>query len=110
MQPKQPEFDAESLKNDVIQSIRTVYDPEIPINIYDLGLIYEINITPPGIVAVKMTLTTPSCPEAQTIPGMVESVVRAIDRVVDVSIELVWDPPWTKDNMSEEARLLLGMF
>jgi FeS assembly SUF system protein len=106
----QSEFDEAALKNEIIQALRTVYDPEIPINIYELGLIYEINITPPGIVAIKMTLTTPNCPEAQTLPGMVEAAARSVERVVDVSLELVWDPPWTKDNMSEEARLLLGIF
>ncbi|MFU8798048.1 MAG: iron-sulfur cluster assembly protein, partial [Gammaproteobacteria bacterium] len=89
-------FDAESLKADVVQALRTVYDPEIPINIYELGLIYEITITPPGNVAIKMTLTTPNCPEAQTLPSMVESAARSVERVVDVSLELVWDPPWTK--------------
>jgi FeS assembly SUF system protein len=104
------EFDAESLKADIIQALRTVYDPEIPINIYELGLIYEINITPPGNVAIKMTLTTPNCPEAQSLPASIEAAVRSVERVVDVSLELVWDPPWTKDNMSEEARLLLGIF
>lgn len=103
-------FDMQTLRTDIIAALKTVYDPEIPVNIYDLGLIYKIDITPPGHVHVQMTLTTPNCPEAQNIPSMVEAVVRSVECVVDVQIELVWEPPWTKENMSEEARLVLGMF
>ncbi|CAM4444768.1 MAG: Fe-S protein maturation auxiliary factor SufT [Legionellaceae bacterium] len=100
----------EELRNQVIEAIRTVYDPEIPINIYELGLIYAIDIDASNIVSIKMTLTTPFCPEAQTLPANVESVIRSLNWVVDVKLELVWDPPWTKENMSEEARMVLGIF
>lgn len=103
------EFDPKALETDVIQAIRTVYDPEIPINVYELGLIYHIVIEPPGIVSVQMTLTTPNCPEAQTLPSAVAAAIKAVERVVDVHIELVWDPPWTKERIPEEMRLLLGM-
>lgn len=103
-------LDIEQLREQVIQAIRTVYDPEIPINIYELGLIYDIDIDQQGIVSVKMTLTTPACPEAQSLPATIESVIRSIDCVVDVKLELVWDPPWTKDRMSEETRMVLGIF
>ncbi len=103
-------FDKVALEADIIQAIRTVYDPEIPVNVYDLGLIYNIAIEPPGNVMIQMTLTAPTCPEAQTIPGRVEAAVRGIEVIVDVKVELVWDPPWTKERIAEEARLLLGMF
>lgn len=104
------EANKELLHQQVIQALRTVYDPEIPINIYELGLIYSVDIDDAGIVAIKMTLTTPNCPEAQSLPAAVESAIRSIDCVVDVQLELVWEPPWTKENMSEEARLVLGIF
>ena len=100
----------EQLHEQVLQALRTVYDPEIPINIYELGLIYKVDIDPQGVVNVQMTLTTPSCPEAQSLPAAVESAIRSIDCVVDVNLELVWDPPWTKERMSEEARMVLGIF
>ncbi len=103
-------FDTKALEAEIIQALKMVYDPEIPVNIYDLGLIYEIKITPPGHIDIQMTLTAPNCPEAQNIPTMVEAAVRSVECVVDVKVELVWEPSWTKDKMSEEARLVLGMF
>ncbi len=103
------EFDATALEAEVIAAMRTVYDPELPVNIYDLGLIYELNIEPPGNVHIKMTLTTPNCPEAQSLPSTVEAAVRAVTRVVDVSLEIVWEPPWTKDRIAPEMRFLLGI-
>lgn len=103
-------MNTEKRHEQVIQALRTVYDPEIPVNIYDLGLIYHIDVTEAAVVNIQMTLTAPTCPEAQTIPGMVEGAIRSIDWVVDVTVELVWEPIWTKENMSEEARLLLGIF
>jgi FeS assembly SUF system protein len=92
----------------VIEAIKQVHDPEIPVNIYELGLIYEINIYPINNVHVLMTLTSPSCPAAELIPGQVESSVRAIEGVNDVQIELTFDPPYTTDRMSEAAKLELG--
>lgn len=103
-------LNTEALQEQVIQAIKTVYDPEIPINIYELGLIYDVQVDEQGIVYIKMTLTTPTCPEAQSLPANVESVIRGIDCIVDVKLELVWEPPWTKDRMSEEARMVLGIF
>lgn len=94
----------------VIAAISTVYDPEIPVDIYQLGLIYAIEIADDGKVKVEMTLTTPSCPSAQELPGQVEEAVRAVEGVTDVDVEVVWDPPWDQSRMSEDARLALNMF
>lgn len=92
-----------------IAAVRTVYDPEIPVNVYDLGLIYRLEVDDQAVVSIDMTLTSPSCPEAQSLPASVVEAVRAIDQVNDVKFELVWEPAWTKDNMSEETKLLLGL-
>ncbi len=94
----------------IVEALRTVYDPEIPVNIYELGLIYKIEIGVGGKVAIDMTLTAPACPVADILPGEVEDKARAVPGVTDVHVELVWDPPWTPDRMSEAARLELGMF
>ena len=99
---------AESLEDRVHAALRGVYDPEIPVNIHDLGLIYDVRIAPGGKVDIKMTLTAPGCPVAGTMPGMVEQAVAAVDGVGQVDVELVWDPPWNPDMMSEAARLELG--
>jgi FeS assembly SUF system protein len=97
-------------RNAVIQALRTVYDPEIPVNIYDLGLIYALEVDElRGRVRVLMTLTAPGCPVAQTFPGVVEGVVRSVPGVKDAEVELVWEPPWDRSRMSEAARLQLGM-
>jgi len=90
--------------------LRTVYDPEISTNIYDLGLIYTIDMLGEHDIAIKMTLTAPGCPVAGILPGQVERAVEMVDGVGRCQVELVWDPPWTKDLMSDEARLELGMF
>ncbi|ACE06352.1 MAG: DUF59 domain-containing protein [Candidatus Amoebophilus sp.] len=92
----------------VIEAIKQVHDPEIPVNIYELGLIYEINIYPVNNVHILMTLTSPSCPAAELIPGQVESSVRAIEGVNDVQVELTFDPPYSTDRMTEAAKLTLG--
>ncbi|MBU1193135.1 MAG: SUF system Fe-S cluster assembly protein [Gammaproteobacteria bacterium] len=92
----------------VIAALRTVFDPEIPVNIYDLGLIYGIQINA-GEVLIDMTLTAPACPVAGTLPRTVEAAVQRIPGVASVTAQLVWDPPWTQENLSEEARLELGM-
>ncbi|MBR0672120.1 SUF system Fe-S cluster assembly protein [Neoroseomonas soli] len=94
----------------VIAAVSTVYDPEIPVDIYQLGLIYAIEIADDGKVKVEMTLTTPSCPSAQELPGQVEDAVRGVEGVTDVDVEVVWDPPWDQSRMSEDARLALNMF
>ena len=98
------------LHDKIIAAMRTVYDPEIPVNIYDLGLIYDIDISEDNSVDIKMTLTAPGCPVAGILPGQVETAVRAIEQVNDARVEVVWDPPWTQDRMTDEARLELGMF
>ena len=94
----------------LIAAIATVYDPEIPVNIYELGLIYAVEIDDAGAVKVEMTLTAPNCPSAQELPEMVELAVRTVAGVTSCSVETVWDPPWDQSRMSEEARLQLNMF
>ncbi len=94
----------------VIAAIATVYDPEIPVNIYELGLIYAIDIHDDGRVKVEMTLTAPNCPSAQELPEMVQQAVMAVAGVPSCEVETVWDPPWDQSRMSEEARLSLNMF
>lgn len=100
----------DELKESVIAGLKTVFDPEIPTNIYDLGLIYGIDINEEAHVHIQMTLTSPGCPVAQTFPGTVEQAVNQVEGVSDCTVELVWDPPWTQDRMSEVARLELGIF
>ncbi|MCH2191857.1 MAG: SUF system Fe-S cluster assembly protein [Gammaproteobacteria bacterium] len=99
----------EELGPDIVEALRTVYDPEIPVNIYDLGLIYGFKVDDNYFVDVTMTLTAPGCPVAETFPGIVENAVKSVVGVSDAHVELVFDPPWTMDNMSEEAKLELGM-
>jgi len=102
------DVDRRALEIAVIDALSTVYDPEIPVNIYELGLIYDLDISPDGGVKIAMTLTSPACPVAGSLPGEVEAKVREVDGVNDVAVELVWDPPWTPDRMTEAARLELG--
>jgi FeS assembly SUF system protein len=97
------------IEAEVIEAVRNVFDPEIPVNIYELGLIYEIKVSETGAVAIRMTLTAPSCPAAQSLPGEVQTRVKEIPGVSDVSVDVVWDPPWEASRMSEAARLQLGM-
>ena len=97
-------------KSMIIEALRTVFDPEIPVNIYDLGLVYRNDIDDQGQVTVEMTLTAPGCPVAGEIPKWVADAVAAVEGVGEVNVCLVWDPPWNQDMMSEEARLELGMF
>lgn len=98
-----------SLRERVIAALRTVRDPEIPVSVYDLGLIYGIDAQPDGAVAIRMTLTAPNCPVAGSLPAAVECAVRAAEGVKDVKLELTFDPPWSKDRMSPAAKLFLGM-
>lgn len=100
--------DTLALKEDVVRAIKQVFDPEIPVDVYELGLIYEINVFPVNNVHVVMTLTSPSCPAAEEIPAEVERNVKAIKGINDVSVELTFDPPYATEMMSEEARLELG--
>lgn len=99
----------EELGPDIIEAFKTVYDPEIPVNIYDLGLIYGFEVDDNYFVDVSMTLTAPGCPVAETFPGIVENAVKSVVGVSDARVELTFEPPWTMDNMSEEAKLELGM-
>ena len=94
----------------IVSLLKTVFDPEIPVDIYELGLIYAVEIGDDGKVKVEMTLTTPSCPSAQELPAQVEEAVRLVPGVTDVEVEVVWDPPWDQSRMSEDARLALNMF
>jgi len=100
----------EALRPRIVDAIKTVYDPEIPVNIYELGLIYDLDIDPKGNVAIKMTLTAPGCPVAGTMPQMVRDAVAKVEGLNDIDVDLVWDPPWDKSRMSEAAQLELGMF
>ena len=93
----------------IIEQLKSVYDPEIPVNIYELGLIYAVAVDADGAATIRMTLTTPMCPAAEVLPPEVESKARAVEGVTSVKLDLVWDPPWTPDMMSEAARLDLGM-
>ena len=94
----------------IISMLKTVFDPEIPVDIFELGLIYAVEIGDDGRVKVEMTLTTPSCPSAQELPSQVEEAVRMVPGVTDAQVEVVWDPPWDQSRMSEDARLALNMF
>jgi FeS assembly SUF system protein len=103
------QFEALALEEKVIEALRTSYDPEIPVNIYELGLIYDIKVDPSGTVGIKMTLTAPNCPAALSLPIEVESKVGSIPGATDANVEVLWDPPWDPSRMSEAAKLELGM-
>ncbi len=100
--------DKEQLKQAIIDTLKTIYDPEIPVNIYELGMIYELDVDDYGNVKIKMTLTSPACPVAESLPGEVRRKIEGVKGVRSVDLELVWDPPWNLDMMSEEAKLTLG--
>ena len=97
------------LRKQVVAALRTVYDPEIPVNLYDMGLIYDVRISESGEVTIRMTLTSPNCPEAAYLPGTVEAKTEAVPGVSSCTVELVWDPPWGMEMMSEVARLQLNL-
>ena len=99
----------DNLKESIIKEIKKIYDPEIPVNIYELGLIYKIDIKEAKKVNIEMTLTSPNCPVAESLPKMVKDNILKLDGVNDVNLKLVWDPPWTKDKMSEAAKLELNL-
>ena len=96
-------------KEKIIQEIKKIYDPELPVNIYELGLIYDIKLKDEKFAMIKMTLTTPNCPAAETLPKEVKEGVMQVEGIEDVDLELVWDPPWSKDMMSEAAKLELNL-
>ena len=102
-------MDTEILRQKTIECLQTIYDPEIPVNIYEMGLIYEVEILPINNVQIVMTLTAPSCPAAQSLPIEVDQKVRAIEGINDVHVAVTWNPPWDKSMMSEAAQLELGM-
>lgn len=101
--------DPEALEQRVINILKQIYDPEIPVNIYDLGLIYGLEVNEQGDVSIHMTLTSPACPVAGSLPPAIERLVGALDGVNSVKLELVWDPPWSKERLSDAARLQLGL-
>lgn len=98
------------LEQKVVEILKTCYDPEIPVNIYELGLVYGVTVEEGGRVGIEMTLTSPACPVAGSLPGEVENKVKTIEGVSEAKVDVVWDPPWTPDKMTEAARLQLGMF
>lgn len=100
---------APDLEGKVVGALKKIYDPEIPVNIHDLGLIYSVNVADGGAVQVTMTLTAPACPVAGTLPGEVERAVRSVEGVSEAKVDLVWDPPWNPGMMSKMARVMLGM-
>ncbi len=101
--------DPAEIEKQVIEALRTCYDPEIPVNIYELGLIYDVKVAPNGVVNVRMTLTSPACPSAQELPIEAEAKVRTVSDVTDAKVEVVFDPPWDSSMMSEAAKLQLGL-
>ena len=105
-----PQDEIARLTDDIVASLKTVYDPEIPADIYELGLIYKIDIADDRKVAIDMTLTTPNCPSAQELPAMVENAVASVPGVGPVEVNVVWDPPWEPSRMSDEARVVLNMW
>lgn len=106
---KQGKVTMDQMRDQVVEALKTVYDPEIPVNIYELGLIYTVDVSTNNDVLVEMTLTSANCPAAQSMPAEIETKVRGIEGVGEVTVEVVWDPPWTQEHMSEAARLELGM-
>ncbi|MEL6436228.1 MAG: SUF system Fe-S cluster assembly protein [Pseudomonadota bacterium] len=105
-----PREELARMTDDIIAALKTVYDPEIPSDIYELGLIYRVDIEDDRTVKVEMTLTAPGCPVAGEMPGWVENAVRTVEGVMDVEVEMTFDPPWTPDRMSEEAQIAVGLY
>jgi FeS assembly SUF system protein len=99
-----------SLRPRIVDALSNVFDPEIPVNIYELGLVYDVIVDASSAVGIRMTLTTPACPAAQFLPEQVKRAVADVPGVADVTVDVVWDPPWSRDRMSEAAKLQLGMF
>ena len=106
---ERPGVTVEQLRENVVAALRTIFDPEIPVNIYDLGLIYALDVDGTGRVDIRMTLTAPACPVAETFPGTVESRLYQVPGVGEVRVELVWEPPWTMDRLTDDVKLQLGL-
>ncbi len=102
-------MDRDALRERIIDGLKTVYDPEIPVDVYNLGLIYQVDVDEEAKASIRMTLTAPNCPAAELLPGLVEQTAREVDGISEVRVDLVFDPPWDKDLMSPAARLKLGM-
>jgi len=102
-------MDTKAVEALIVDTLKTCYDPEIPVNIYEMGLIYDIDVQPDGVTRIKMTLTSPNCPAAQSLPAEVETKVKSLEEVTDASVEIVWEPPWHIDMMTEDAKLELGI-
>src|SRR5215471_99449 len=100
----------DALRPAIEAALKTVYDPEIPVDIWELGLIYDVFVTADGVAAIRMTLTAPGCPAAQVLPGQVEAAAKGVEGVSDAKVDVVWEPGWTKDRMSDVAKLQLGMW
>jgi len=107
--PAAADADTDAIREQVIGQLRTVFDPEIPVNIYELGLVYDVDVAEGGGVKIRMTLTSPMCPAAEELPGEAEYKARCVPGVTSVALDLVWDPPWSPDMMTEAAKLELGM-
>ena len=105
-----PKAELDRITDDLVAQFKTVFDPEIPVDVYELGLIYKVDINDEGFVDIEMTLTSPACPSAQQIPSEVRYKIKALPDVTDAWVEIVWDPPWGKERMSETAKLSLGFF
>jgi FeS assembly SUF system protein len=105
-----PPIDTQDVEEKIIAALKTCFDPEIPVNIYELGLIYDIDVKPSGEVEIRMTLTSPACPAALTLPPEVRAKASKVWGVKSANVEVVWDPPWTQERMSEAAKLQLGLF
>ena len=105
-----PREELARMSDDIVAALKTVYDPEIPADIYELGLIYRVDIEDDRTVKVEMTLTAPGCPVAGEMPGWVENAVRSVEGVMDVEVDMTFDPPWTPDRMSEEAQIAVGLY
>jgi FeS assembly SUF system protein len=101
---------SKELKSGIVEALSAVFDPEMPVNIYDLGLIYDVIVDASSAVGIRMTLTAPACPAAQSLPEQVRTAVAGVPGVIDVKVDVVWEPPWTRERMSEAAKLQLGIF
>ncbi len=104
-----PQSSADAIREEVVEQLKTIFDPEIPVNIYELGLIYGVEVSEDGVAHITMTLTTPMCPAAEELPPAVETKARGVSGVTAVKLDLVWEPPWTPERMSDAAKLDLGM-
>jgi FeS assembly SUF system protein len=109
-QPEASSVPVDELLPKIVEALQTCFDPEIPVNIYELGLIYNIDVNPGGAVNIRMTLTSPACPAAGSLPPEVQAKIRNLPGVTSCRVEIVWDPPWDKDKMSEAAKLKLGLY